>query len=160
MRRGIIVAGLLTLGACQGGGSAVAGETAVAAKVVVTVHTATGEHRFNVDLAETEAKQRQGLMYRTSLAADGGMLFAPYPPEGGAPREASFWMKNVPIPIDIIFIRADGTIARIAENAVPLVEDHIRSGEPIAAVLEIAAGRSAELGISPGDKVSWPGQRK
>jgi len=94
-------------------------------------------------------------MYRTDIPADGGMLFAPYPAGGGAPREASFWMKNTPTSLDIVFIRADGTIAHIAENTVPLSEDQVRSGEPVAAVLEILGGKAAELGISPGDKVSW-----
>ena len=95
-------------------------------------------------------------MFRTNLPADGGMIFIPYPAEGGPPREASFWMKNTPTPLDIIFIRPDGTIAAIAENTVPYSEEPSRSGEPVAAVLEILGGRSAELGISEGDKVSWP----
>ncbi|MFV0922276.1 DUF192 domain-containing protein [Sphingomonas parapaucimobilis] len=124
--------------------------------VPVTITTAQGKHRFAVEAARTAAEQAQGLMYRTDLKPDGGMLFAPYPPEGGAPREASFWMKNTPTPLDILFIRADGTIARIAENTVPFSEAQIPSGEPIAAVLELVGGRSAELGISEGDSVSWP----
>jgi uncharacterized membrane protein (UPF0127 family) len=88
------------------------------------------------------------------------MIFAPYPPDGGAPREATFWMKNTPSPLDIIFIRADGTIAHIAENAVPFSEDKIPSGEPVAAVLELNGGRAGELGIAEGDKVTWPGHGK
>ena len=91
-----------------------------------------------------------GLMHRQSLAPDRGMIF-PYDP----PRPASFWMKNTLIPLDLIFVRSDGTIGSIAANAVPLSLDPIPSGEPVAAVLEIAGGRSAELGIGPGDKVSW-----
>jgi uncharacterized protein len=94
-------------------------------------------------------------MFRTDIARDGGMLFAPYPPEGGAPREASFWMKNTPTPLDIVFIRPDGTIATIAENTVPFSEAPVRSGEPVSAVLEILGGRAAELGIAPGDRVTW-----
>jgi uncharacterized membrane protein (UPF0127 family) len=66
-------------------------------------------------------------------------------------------MKNTPSPLDIIFIRADGTIARIADNAVPYSEARIPSGEPIAAVLEINGGRAAELGIAEDDRVTWPG---
>ena len=69
-------------------------------------------------------------MYRTDLKPDGGMLFAPYPPEGGGPRTASFWMKNTPTPLDILFIRADGTIARIAENSVPFSEAQIPPASP------------------------------
>lgn len=90
-------------------------------------------------------------MHRQSLAPDRGMIF-PYDP----PRPASFWMKNTLIPLDLIFVRPDGTIGSIAANAVPLSLDPIPSGEPVTAVLEIAGGRSAELGIRPGDKVSWP----
>ena len=126
--------------------------------VPVTVKSADKAHVFRVDLADTAEEQQRGLMYRTNIRPDGGMLFAPYPPEGGPPREASFWMKDTPSPLDIIFIRADGTIARIAENTVPLSEAPVPSGEPIAAVLEISGGRSAELGIGEGDRVEWPGR--
>jgi uncharacterized membrane protein (UPF0127 family) len=83
------------------------------------------------------------------------MLFYPYPAEGGPPREASFWMKNTPTPLDILFIRTDGTIATIAENTVPFSEAQVRSREPVGAVLELVGGRTAELGIAEGDKVTW-----
>lgn len=121
----------------------------------MTIESGDAKHVFKVDVASTSEQQKQGLMFRTGIPADGGMLFAPYPPEGGGPKEASFWMKDTPSPLDIIFIRADGTIATIAENTVPFSEDPVRSGEPVAAVLEINGGRAAELGISPGDKVRW-----
>lgn len=124
-------------------------------RATVTIESGGARHVFKVDVASTPEAQKQGLMFRTGIPADGGMLFAPYPPEGGAPREASFWMKDTPSPLDIIFIRADGTIATIAENTVPFSEDPVRSGEPVAAVLEINGGRAAELGISPGDRVRW-----
>lgn len=127
-----------------------------AATVPVTITTGQGKHQFQVEPARTAAEQAQGLMYRTDLKPDGGMLFAPYPPEGGGPRVASFWMKNTPTPLDILFIRADGTIARIAKNTVPFSEAPVPSGEPVAAVLELVGGRSAELGIAEGDSVSWP----
>jgi len=90
-------------------------------------------------------------MHRQSLAPDAGMIF-PYDP----PQPASFWMKNTIIPLDIIFIRQDGTIARIAANTTPYSLEPVPSLEPVAAVLEIAGGRSAELGIAVGDRVSWP----
>lgn len=128
---------------------------AAAKTATVTIESGANRHVFKVDVARTPEEQKQGLMFRTGIPADGGMLFAPYPPEGGAPREASFWMKDTPSPLDIIFIRADGTIATIAENTVPFSEELSRSGEPVAAVLEINGGRAAELGISPGDKVRW-----
>ena len=125
-------------------------------RVQVTIEGASGKHVFRVETARTAAEQQRGLMYRTDIPADGGMLFAPYPPEGGAPREASFWMQNTPSPLDIIFIRENGTIARIAENTTPYSTDPIPSGEPVAAVLEINGGRAGALGIVEGDRVNWP----
>jgi len=109
-------------------------------------------HRFTVEVAKTEDEQARGLMYRQSLAPDRGMLF-PFSP----PRPASFWMKNTFIPLDMLFVRADGTIARIADNTVPQSLDQVGVSEPVLAVLELAGGRAAELGISDSDKVSWPG---
>ena len=88
-------------------------------------------------------------MFVKSLAPNRGMIF-PYDP----PQEVAFWMKNTLIPLDIVFIRPDHTIARIA-NAKALDETPLPSGEPIIAVLEIAGGRAAQLGMEPGDKVSW-----
>jgi uncharacterized membrane protein (UPF0127 family) len=119
-------------------------------QVPLTITSSTGTHRFTVEVAETPEQQAQGLMNRQSLAPDRGMVFPRNPP-----GDASFWMKNTLIPLDLIFIREDGSIARIAENAVPLSLDPIPSLEPVSAVLEIAGGRSAELGIKAGDKVSW-----
>jgi len=120
-------------------------------QVPLTVTTTSGkQHRFTVEVARTEAQQNQGLMNRQSLAPDRGMIF-PYDP----PVAASFWMKNTLIPLDIIFIRADGIIARIEANTAPLSLDPVAAGEPIALVLELAGGRSAELGITAGAKVDW-----
>jgi len=145
------------LSGCSGGGATTEQAGKAAAETVpVTITTAQGKHVFKVERARAAAEQEQGLMYRTDLTPDGGMLFAPYPPEGGGPREASFWMKNTPTSLDILFLRADGTIARIAENTAPFSQTPIPSGEPVAAVLELVGGRSAELGISEGDSVSWP----
>ena len=96
-------------------------------------------------------------MFRTDLTPGGGMLFWPYPAKGGEPVVANFWMKNTPSPLDIIYIRADRTIARIAENTIPFSETPIPSGEPVGAVLEIMGGRAGELGIAEGDRVEWPG---
>ena len=120
--------------------------------VPLEVRSATGTHRFTVEVARTPDQQAQGLMFRASLAADEGMIF-PFP----TLRPASFWMRNTLIPLDMIFIRADGTIARIAANTVPHSEESVTSGEPVAAVLEIKGGRAAELAISEGDRVSWAG---
>lgn len=150
---------LVSATACKGDAGANTATEQKAATVAVTVHTAKGARIFNVEVARSAAEQERGLMFRTNLPADGGMIFTPYPAEGGGPRLASFWMKNTPSPLDIIFIRPDGTIATIAENTIPFSEEPVTSGEPISAVLEINGGKSAELGIAPGDKVTFPGQR-
>lgn len=134
------------------------GPVAAAATVAVTIRTAARAHVFAAELADSPEEQARGMMYRGALPANGAMLFAPYPPGGGPPIEAAFWMKNVGVPLDILFIRADGTIARIAENAPPSSEVPIVSGEPVSAVLELNGGRARALGIGAGDKVSWPGQ--
>ncbi|WP_307003126.1 DUF192 domain-containing protein [Sphingomonas sp. SORGH_AS_0879] len=152
----LMLAGAGLSGCSKDASSSSTAETQKASTVPVTVTTAQGKHVFQVEAARTTAEQAQGLMYRTDLKPDGGMLFAPYPPEGGGPRVAEFWMKNTPTSLDILFIRADGTIARIAENTPPFSEGKIPSGEPVAAVLELVGGRAAELGISEGDSVSWP----
>ena len=118
-------------------------------QVPLTITSATGVHRFTVEIARTAEQQQRGMMFRTSIAPDEGMLF-PY----DSPQNVAFWMRNTLIPLDMIFIRTDGTIARIA-TAVPRSEVTVPSGEPVTAVLEIAGGRSAELGIRSGDKVEW-----
>ena len=89
-------------------------------------------------------------MFRTNIPPDRGMIF-PYDP----PQQVSFWMKNTLVPLDIIYIRSDGTIARIV-NAQAMDITPLPSGEPIALVLEIAGGRAKQLGIKEGDTVSWP----
>lgn len=106
-------------------------------------------HRFRVEVARSDAEQEQGLMFRRHLAPDAGMIF-PF----AAPRIATFWMKNTLIPLDLVFYRADGTIARIAVNATPMSLDVISSGEPVIGVLELAGGRTAQLGIVAGDRVA------
>lgn len=131
-------------------GSPPALDAQAAATVPLTIHTARGKIGYAVEVAATMQEQARGLMYRTSLPDRGGMIFPMTPP-----REASFWMKNTYIPLDIIFIRADGTIARIAANAVPEDLTPVKSGEPVAAVLEIAGGAAAANGIAEGDRVEW-----
>ena len=116
----------------------------------LTIRSSNGTHGFTVEVAATPEQQERGLMFRRSLAGDRGMIF-PYDP----PREVSFWMKNTLIPLDIIFIRSDGTIVRITE-AKALDLSPLPAGEPISAVLEIRGGRAAELGIKEGDVASWP----
>ena len=121
-------------------------------QVPLTIRSATGDHRFTVEVAETPEQQQRGLMFVRSLAPDRGLIF-PYEP----PQNVGFWMKNTFIPLDMVFIRADGRIARIAANTTPQSLDPVPSGEPVAAVLEIRGGRAAELGVRAGDRVEWAG---
>lgn len=125
----------------------------------LTIESKTGTHHFRVEVARSYPEQQRGLMFRTNIPPDGGMLFTPYPAEGsGKGKEARFWMSNTPTALDLIFIRADGSIDKIVADAVPYSEDRIYSEGPVTAVLEINAGRSAALGIAVGDKVSWQGR--
>lgn len=117
--------------------------------VQLAIDSGARTHRFTVEVARTPEQQAQGLMNRRSLAPNAGMLF-PFDP----PRPASFWMRNTLIPLDLIFIRPDGTIARIA-TGVPLSETRIEVGEQLTAVLEVPGGRAAQLGITTADRVSW-----
>ena len=118
-------------------------------KIPLTIRSASGVHRFTVEVAATAEQQARGMMFRRSLGLNEGMLF-PYSPS----LQVGFWMKNTLIPLDMIFIRSDGTIVRIA-TARPLDLHSVDSGEPIGAVLEIPGGRAAELGIKEGDVAEW-----
>jgi uncharacterized membrane protein (UPF0127 family) len=114
----------------------------------LTIATAKGDQRFTVELALSPAQQEQGLMFRRELAPDAGMLFVLPQTE-----TAVFWMKNTLVPLDLLFIAADGRIADIHERAVPLSEANIVSKVPVKAVLELNGGTVARLGIEPGDVV-------
>ncbi|MFW2831044.1 DUF192 domain-containing protein [Sphingomonas sp. ID0503] len=150
----LIILGGALLAACSAGQAQPSSDPPSAAlrSARITIATATQSRAFNVELAVTPQEQARGLMYRTSLRPGHGMLF-PFSP----PRPASFWMKNTLIPLDLIFIRADGTIAQISPDATPQSLDLIECAEPVAAVLEIAGGEAARLGIAPGDRVTGPG---
>ena len=118
-------------------------------KVSLTIRSSNGVHHFSVQVAATEDEQERGLMFVKSLPGDRGMIF-PYEP----PQQVAFWMKNTLIPLDIIYIRPNRTIARITRaKAFDLTP--LPSGEPIIGVLEIRGGRAAELGIKEGDRISW-----
>ncbi len=110
--------------------------------------TASGVHALDVEIASTPEKQALGLMYRTSLPDTKGMLF-PHK----KPAELSMWMRNTYIPLDMVFIKADGTVHRIEAKAEPFSERIISSDGPVAAVLEIAGGAAERMGLKPGDKV-------
>jgi len=107
-------------------------------------------HAFRVEVAQSSYEQGRGMMFRTAMGPDEGMLFPMKPA-----RAASFWMRNTVIPLDIIFIGTDGRISNIAANAVPYDETPLASKGLVIAVLELSGGRAAELGIGPGDKVQW-----
>ena len=117
----------------------------------VAVETATGTTRFTAEIADTDALRAKGLMFRRSLAPDRAMLF-----DFGEPRLVSMWMKNTYIPLDMVFIRADGTVAGVARDTKPHALDVIGVDEPILGVLEVAAGTAARIGLEPGDKVRHP----
>ncbi|MEO0981754.1 MAG: DUF192 domain-containing protein [Pseudomonadota bacterium] len=105
-------------------------------------------HLFQVELADDPEEISRGLMDRLELPADHGMIF-----DFGAPREATMWMKNTPLPLDMLFIAPDGTVLAIAKNTVPFSERIVNPGVPVKSVLELNAGTSDALGIAPGDKV-------
>jgi uncharacterized protein len=113
--------------------------------------TRTGVQVFSVEMATTEQEKETGLMYRKELADGKGMLFD-FSPE----QQVSMWMKNTYISLDMIFIRADGRILRIAENTEPESTRIISSGGLAKGVLEVIAGTAKKYGIQPGDRVAHP----
>lgn len=117
----------------------------------LTITSASGTHRFNVEYADTPERRAVGLMHRAAMAADHGMLF-----DFKADGQVSMWMRNTRIPLDMLFIARDGRIVNIAERAVPFSETTIPSKGPVRAVLELNGGTSARLGIKPGDRVTHP----
>jgi len=114
----------------------------------LTLTTAGGEHVFEVEIASTPEEKAMGLMFRTSLAGNAGMLF-PYSP----PQEATMWMRNTYISLDMVFIRADGIVHRVEPRTEPFSERVIASRGDVAAVLELKAGTAERLGLKPGDRV-------
>jgi len=117
----------------------------------LVLKTAEGDFTFEVELADTQQLRAQGLMFRQELADNKGMLF-----DFQEEREVAFWMRNTFIPLDMIFIAADGTVMNIHENARPQDETSIPSGFPVRFVLEIPGGRSAQIGLKAGDKMLHP----
>jgi hypothetical protein len=120
---------------------------ACSADNVGVLHTAKGDFKFNIELATTEAEREKGLMFRTELAPNAGMLFV-YDSE----QQVSFWMQNTLIPLDMVFIAADGTVKTVHSNARPLDTTPIPSEVPVRFVLEIAGGRADQIGLKAGDK--------
>jgi uncharacterized membrane protein (UPF0127 family) len=129
-----------------------AGAVYAQALETLSISTQGGQKQtFKVEVARNDADRAQGLMFRRSMPADQGMLF-----DFARVEPVSMWMQNTYLPLDMLFIRADGTIARIAANTEPLSTRTIPSGEPVLAVLELNAGTAAKLGIKPGDRVEHP----
>lgn len=142
-RRGLL-AGLAVLGFSP---AAFAREEGVFTPLAIV--TAAGQrHVFEVEFANTDESRARGLMFRRFMAPNRGMLF-----DFGAEREVGMWMQNTYIPLDMLFIRADGIVTRIEERTEPLSTRTISSGGAVRSVLELNGGLSASLGIKPGDKV-------
>ena len=129
-----------------------AGRGAELSKSPLSIRTADGtDHRFTVELASTGPEREQGLMFRTALAPDAGMLF-----DFKEVEPVVMWMKDTPLPLDMLFIARDGRIVRIAERTVPFSRTMISSGGPVLGVLELNGGTAARLKIKPGDRVIHP----
>ncbi|MFN4020743.1 MAG: DUF192 domain-containing protein [Erythrobacter sp.] len=156
------MAGIAALAACSPGEGATARAQAPAATVAtIATHPVSGlqvidlvvmrggrKIPFKVELAASPEAQARGLMFRDRLGDFEGMIFP-----SGTPGPRSFWMKNTPLSLDIIFIGPDGRIANIAADTVPYSLEPVRSEGPASAVLELRAGRAKALGIVPGDRV-------
>ena len=162
MLKTTMIAALLALAACSPGYADSSGQnTAVTTVqkrhpisnmpvVPLIVTGAKGAYVFQVEVARSFAEQEKGLMFRTFMGADEGMVFIRTPPD-----RAQFWMKNTVIPLDLIFVGADHRILNIAANAVPYDETPLPAAGVAAAVLELNGGRAAELGIVAGGEVKW-----
>jgi uncharacterized protein len=126
-------------------------QLATYSKSELTIETSAGKQHFAIEEAKTPEQMAQGLMYRRTMAADAGMLF-----EYERAQPVSFWMKNTLIPLDMLFIGADGTVLDIHERAVPLSLDPIGTDKPVLAVLELNGGTVSRLSIKRGDRIDHP----
>jgi len=124
----------------------IAAETAT-----LVLNTDTGPHSFNIEIAKTPSEKILGLMYRRSLPADAGMLFL-----YDRPQQVTFWMRNTYIPLDMVFIGADGRVQRIESHTEPFSLAAISSDGEVEAVLELNAGTADAIGLKVGDKVDYP----
>ncbi len=140
----LALAGLVSL-------SLLAGRAGALDAGTLEIATKSGVRSFSIELAVTDEERAKGLMYRKRVPDGYGMLF-----DFKQEQPVSMWMKNTLVPLDMIFIRDNGRIARIAENTEPLSERIISSGPPVRAVLEVAGGTAKKYGIAPGDRVAYP----
>lgn len=129
----------------------VAGQVRSAGLPTLEIASKNGVHVFAVEVAETEAQREKGLMFRKELPEGQGMLF-----DFHREQDVAMWMQNTYIPLDMLFIRGDGRILRIAENTEPLSTRIIPSGGAVRAVLEVGGGVTRKLGITAGDRVAFP----
>jgi uncharacterized protein len=120
-----------------------------AGEATVEIISKSGVHAFSVELATNDAERERGLMFRKELPEGRGMLF-----DFDRDQQVTMWMKNTYVSLDMIFIRGDGRILRIAENTEPESLSIIPSGGPVRAVLEVVGGTARKLGIAPGDRVA------
>jgi len=140
----------LALAVLAAASMAVPADFASAAELqTLEIASKAGVHAFQVEMAITPEEKEHGLMFRRELPQGQGMLF-----DFQFDQNVAFWMKNTYIPLDMLFIRSDGRILRIAENTEPLSERNIPSGGPVRAVLEVIGGTAKKLGIAAGDRVS------
>jgi uncharacterized membrane protein (UPF0127 family) len=128
-----------------------AGPVSAADESTLEIVTKNGVHVFSVEVAASDADRQKGLMFRKELPEGRGMLF-----DFKQDQDVSMWMRNTLIPLDMLFINADGSIRRIAENTEPMSERTIPSGGPVRGVLEVIGGTAKKLGIVAGDKVAHP----
>jgi uncharacterized membrane protein (UPF0127 family) len=143
MRRMVLALGSILLVACLGSGQASAQNLER-----LTLVTASGRHDFQVEVMRTPDERARGLMFRRFMPADRGMLF-----DFQRVEPVAMWMQNTYISLDMIFIRTDGSVARIAERTEPLSTRTVPSGEPVLSVLELNGGIAEKIGLKPGDKV-------
>lgn len=148
LKAAALCAGLMTAACAAGGGQTAETEPGLERLVIVTD---TGEHAFQVEIADDDAERSRGLMYRPPLADDRGMLFQF--PEAA---ERTFWMRNTPSSLDIIYVSPDGEIISIARNTTPNSDAPIPSNGAASGVIELRAGRAAEISADPGDEVRHP----
>ena len=128
---------------------------AAAGSGTLVLKTASGDHNFNIEVMITNQERALGLMFRRSLPENGGMLFL-YDP----PQPAAMWMKNTLIPLDMVFISAEGKVHRIEQNTEPFSTALISSDGAVVGVLELNAGEAEKIGLKRGDKVVYPGLAK
>ncbi len=111
--------------------------------------TSNGSFQFSVEIADDSAERSQGLMFRETMLPTHGMLF-----DFGETSPVMMWMQNTPLSLDMIFIKENGVVARVANNTVPFSKAIISSGEPVSHVLELNAGMAKQIGLKPGDKIN------